>query len=73
MSWLTLVAVALVTIAVLLVIGVALARIIGLRSFTAIAVAPAFTMTVIAIASIVMPWLHTVSYTHLTLPTNREV
>ncbi|MFV4912603.1 hypothetical protein PFZ49_03350 [Microbacterium lacticum] len=58
MSWLTLVAVALVTIAVLLVIGVALARIIGLRSFTAIAVAPAFTMTVIAIASIVMPWVH---------------
>ncbi|GAA1647639.1 DUF6541 family protein [Microbacterium flavum] len=57
MSWLSLIAVAVVTVVVLIVIGYALARIIGLRGFTAIAVAPAFTMTVIAIASVILPWV----------------
>lgn len=57
MLWLSLAAVAAVTVALLLVVGFPLARVIGLRGFDSIAVAPAFALTIICGASIVLPWL----------------
>ncbi len=57
MLWLSLAAVAVVTVVLLLVVGVPLARVIGLRGFTSIAVGPAFALTIICGASIVLPWL----------------
>ncbi|WP_252787519.1 DUF6541 family protein [Microbacterium yannicii] len=48
---------AVVTVLLLLLIGVPLARLIGLRGFTSIAVGPAFTLTIICGASLVLAWL----------------
>lgn len=57
MLWFSLAASAISTALILLVIGVPLARIVGLRGFASVAIAPAFAMTVICGASVVLPWV----------------
>lgn len=56
-QWLSLGVGVLVTVVILLGIGVPLARAIGLRGFNAIAIAPAFTMTIVCGSSVILPWL----------------
>ncbi|HWM16674.1 MAG TPA: DUF6541 family protein [Microbacterium sp.] len=57
MQWLAFTWAAVATALLLIVIGVPLARIIGLRGFAVIAAAPAFAVTVVAGAAVVAPWL----------------
>ncbi|KAA9111230.1 DUF6541 family protein [Microbacterium rhizomatis] len=57
MTWLPFVLSALVAIGVLAVVGGSLSWAAGLRGFWAVAAAPAFAVTVVAIASIVAPWV----------------
>jgi hypothetical protein len=48
---------ALATILLFAVIGVPLARIIGLRGFAAIAAAPAFAVSIVAVTAVIAPWV----------------
>lgn len=57
MAWLAFSWAALATVLLLAIVGVPLARIIGLRGFSMVAFAPAFAVTVIGIAAIVAPWV----------------
>ena len=57
MQWLEFSWAALATILLFAVIGVPLARIIGLRGFAAIASAPAFTVTIVAVTAVIAPWV----------------
>lgn len=56
MNWVLLGVAASVATLVLLTLGYPLARIVGIRGFAAVGVAPAFAMTVICGASVVLPW-----------------
>jgi hypothetical protein len=56
-QWLEFSWAALVTVLLLAVIGGPPARIIGLRGFAAVAAAPAFGVSLIAIAAVVAPWV----------------
>lgn len=57
MQWFTFTWAVLATLLLLAVVGLPLARIVGLRGFAAIATAPAFAVTVIGIAAVVAPWV----------------
>ncbi|MCR2764611.1 hypothetical protein NQ152_13955 [Microbacterium sp. zg.B48] len=57
MQWFAFMWAAVATLLLLGVIGVPLARIIGLRGFAAIAIAPAFAVTVVGLAAVVAPWI----------------
>ncbi|GAA1984853.1 DUF6541 family protein [Microbacterium pumilum] len=56
MAWIAFSWAALATVLLLGVVGVPLARIIGVRGFASVALAPAFAVTVIGIAAVVAPW-----------------
>lgn len=57
MQWFEFSWAALATILLFAVIGVPLARIIGLRGFAAIAAAPAFAVTIVAVTAVIAPWV----------------
>lgn len=57
MLWLSLAWATAISVVILLGIGFPLARLIGLRGFTAWAVAPAFAMTMVCTGSVILPWL----------------
>ncbi len=57
MLWLPLVWPATVAALILFVIGLPLTRLLGLRGFASVAVAPAFALAVVGAASVVLPWL----------------
>lgn len=57
MEWFTVAWAAVLTILLLAVVGYPLARVIGLRGYWAVGVAPAFAVTIISGTAIVAPWV----------------
>ncbi|SFR95750.1 hypothetical protein SAMN04487846_1230 [Microbacterium sp. cf046] len=57
MQWLTFTSAVAATVLLLAVIGLPLARIIGLRGYAMIAASPAFAVTIVAITAVAAPWI----------------
>ena len=57
MQWLAFTWAAVVIVLLFAVVGIPLARIIGLRGFAMIATAPAFTVTIVGVTAVAAPWV----------------
>lgn len=57
MQWIAFTWAAVVIVALLAVVGIPLSRIIGLRGFATIAMAPAFTVTIVGVTAVAAPWI----------------